>query len=82
MHDLKLRECPFCGEMPFTRVRVTKWNGSSAEIQCSVKCRCGINKAVSLEICDTEFSKIIQAMELVIIDWNHRASEKDKHETD
>ena len=82
MLDLKLRECPFCGEIPFTRVRVTKWDGCSAEIQCSVKCRCGINKTVSLELCDTDFSKVIQAMELVIIDWNRRAGEKDEHEID
>ena len=75
----ELRECPFCGEMPFTRVCVTKWSCCSAEIQCSVKCRCGINKTVSLELCDTDFNKVIQAMELVTIDWNRRAGE-DKNE--
>ena len=78
MPDLKLRECPFCGEMPFTRVYVTKWSGCSAEIQCSVKCRCGINKTVSLELCDTDFNKVIQAMELVTIDWSRRAGENHK----
>lgn len=72
MPDLKLRECPFCGEMPFTRVHVTKLTSYDTEIQCSVKCRCGINKTVSLEICDTDFSKVIQAMELVAIEWNRR----------
>lgn len=65
-----LLECPFCGEMPNTRIR-----SSSSRIELSVVCfECGIKKCVVVDLVDTEIYRIQYEIARLIEMWNTRAS--------
>ena len=65
----KLLPCPFCGVQPTTRVRV-----KAQCLEMSAKCfKCGVERTVRVDICDTEFNKLYDGMMLLIKVWNTRA---------
>ena len=68
----ELLPCPFCGKQPITRVRTIRCDGITSTLEFSVKCECGIEKRLKLELCDTDFSKVISSINAVIADWNTR----------
>lgn len=64
----ELLPCPFCGSEPDTRAKV-----KSQHLEMAVVCfECGTSKAVKVEICDTEFREIENAMIVAAGAWNHR----------
>lgn len=70
--NFELEPCPFCGKQPFTRVRTVRCDSITSTLEFSVKCECDIEKRLKLELCDTDFSKVISSINAVIADWNTR----------
>lgn len=76
MFDLK--PCPFCGGKSITRFVVTKIEGFAAantSALCTVECgECGVKKGTELELCETNFDEIADAMLETVEEWNRRAT--------
>ena len=70
--NFELEPCPFCGKQPFTRVRTVRCDSITSTLEFSVKCECGIEKRLNLELCDTDFSKVINAISNTFDIWNTR----------
>lgn len=70
MKDLK--PCPFCGGEPITRVRTIEWYESTSTIELTVRCKCGIEKKSLVELCDTDFLTLTNAMLILTDEWNRR----------
>lgn len=72
----ELHPCPFCGAEPITRVRDYSTSMQKLTLTCSVGCpRCAMYQSVGIELCDTSFKQIQQAMEETIEAWNRRAGD-------
>ena len=70
----RLRECPFCGAEPITRIRDFYTSMQKLTLTCSVGCpRCAMYQKVGIELCDTSFEKMEAAMHEAIEAWNRRA---------
>ena len=74
----ELIPCPFCGKQPLTRVYTIMYNGATSVLEFSVKCECGIEKRLKLELCGTDFSEVISSINAVIADWNTRTQKERK----
>ena len=70
----KLKPCPFCGGEPITRVRTVEQYESISTIELTVRCKCGIKKKSIVELCDTDFSTLINVMQTLTDEWNRRAN--------
>lgn len=74
MLETKLKPCPFCGEKDiYTRFNYSWKNCSTLMVDLEVCCKgCGIRKKKRLEICDTGFDEINNAMVKAVEEWNRR----------
>ena len=70
----KLKICPFCGDIPQTKIEITSTGGNSDKIEFSVFCeKCKIRKTISLSIkYYSTFIDVEKAMKLAIEEWNRR----------
>ena len=69
----ELKECPFCGGEAITRVRGNGTYMQRLNISMDVGCpKCSVYKKVGIELCDTNFEEVEQAMNSAIEEWNKR----------
>lgn len=73
-----LKPCPFCGQLPTTKVEVTQMGGNKDEISFSVYCPdCKyVVKNIYLDITPSNicnFSKVEETMLKTVNAWNTRA---------
>lgn len=76
----ELKQCPFCGSLPTTEVRVTQMGGNTDNVDFSVVCvNCGTFKTVRLKINKKAvFMDVEKAMSQAIEAWNKRAERKEE----
>lgn len=70
-----LKPCPFCGCKPCARVNVSTWSSDAAKTTFQIRCECGICKTEVLNIHETDFDEITNAMQSVVNKWNCRSME-------
>lgn len=79
MSEMELKACPFCGELPTTRFRVSGMNMDFGDmVDFEIVCtNCGTNKTVRLKINRQEatFMDVDKAMEDATKVWNRRAND-------
>lgn len=76
----ELKPCPFCGDLPITKVRVTQMGGDTDIIDFSVACQsCGTDKTVRLRIFTTaKFDDVFRAISEATDAWNKRYKEDEQ----
>lgn len=82
---MDLKRCPFCGEVPTTEVRVTKFGGEEDHIDFIIICPvCQTYKSCRLKIKKAgTFLDVEKAMYQATVAWNTRVeSEKEAREPD
>lgn len=75
-----LRECPFCGGLPTSYVRIVEMCGGQGKIDFTIKCSsCGTDKTIRLTVGEScVFLDVEKAMSKAIAVWNQRAGDKDE----
>ena len=78
MDELKLKPCPFCGNLPQTHVEVTGMGGGFDQISFSIVCeKCGTNKKVTLYTSEYKtFADVQESIDLVTEIWNRRMADE------
>lgn len=76
MDELKLKRCPFCGNMPKAKVEIVSMGGDSDCIHFSIVCEeCGISRTTALYTkVANKFTDVEEAMELAREIWNRRVT--------
>lgn len=74
MEELELKECPFCGTIPQTKVAVTRMGGDENHISFTISCpNCGVYKTVVLKFAKyVPFTDVDKAESEAIKIWNKR----------
>ena len=71
MPETKLKQCPFCGKEPITKVKVCRGINAS-EIRYSVECEyCDVSIGAYITTCDS-FNNAQSVMNRAIENWNRR----------
>lgn len=74
----ELKPCPFCGAEPMTRVCDCYRSMQKVTLSFAVICpRCAVRRSIGVELCDTDFGKVRQAMNEAEEAWNTRDGEAD-----
>lgn len=70
----KLRNCPFCGEQPQTKVQVVQAGSDKDVIWFGIECKkCGVYQGARLNIIEiAHFDDVQEAEEKAIAAWNRR----------
>ena len=77
-----LLPCPICGSKVYSKVEFRGSNCATKIFDLNIQCQnhnCGLKKTTRLEICDTSFDDVINAINYAVTSWNKRY---DKYEDD
>ena len=71
-----LKQCPFCGNIPTTKVEIASFGGNTDKIIFSIECeKCGTRKSVGLSFLNySNFDEVEKTITKAIEVWNKRAN--------
>lgn len=73
---IELKSCPFCGELPYTRIHEVHDFNSAPVLRAKIACeKCDIEKHKDINLLSKKstFSNILNLMSEVTQSWNERA---------
>ena len=71
-----LKQCPFCGNIPITKIEIASFGGNTDRIIFSIECeKCGTRKSVGLSFSNySNFDEVEKTIAKAIEVWNKRAN--------
>lgn len=76
---MSLEPCPFCGEIPKTKVQFRRSDGGEYRMAAVIQCECGTSKSISIYGSDdTPFEVFTDTFDAVTELWNRRSYEKEQ----